>query len=348
MANITLSYQGKPPNGKAKESDGPTPPTEGLAGRSIFAIDGMASSEVRRSLDQSVRASATLADRLPAFAVTWRFARGISKNGSGKAVFTIAEAAARTGYSCNTFRQYLGRAERAGLFRSFKRSEDGTITAYPSALWRVCVIYGIQVSGLGAIFHVPINQLKSIKALATEATIVQLQQQSRDAMFLEQQQKQQAKKPKVPTADSILNSSACLNGSGHQRKRRYFYVDKDFGLFGGTQATAGQKLGRHRQTVHRRLSSLYRSKRGLQPLDRIQLAQEVPGGAKDWSEYAYELAMDGAFSDASDALRTFNHNGRAYRPGPCLYRSSVETLSAPKFRASINRAISRNTPHPWT
>ena len=261
----------------------------------------------------------------------WYACRAIDRVGSGRIECAIADLADALTVSIATIRRYLKDGRRLKFFRN-ARTANGIVTLFYASTVQVCMATGLK--SLGAITEVAVSELKNLKAIATQAEAQKLQQ----ASF--RKARKGLKRP-LSTADELIPSSV----KSHPRKRsgasgrviqttskRFLLVDEDFVLFGGSQRTTANNLGRSIRTIVRRLSDRDRTHKGLPILERRQFA----------------VVCDSNQTDAIDALRlsgdrslkhVFSAKIGVFIPKCNIYTQSLELKGCRWVRKRLAAAV---------
>jgi len=222
----------------------------------------------------------------------WMYVRSMDRHGRGWIDTTITKISEDIGLSKPTIKRYIrtglnGHAVKHGddvrwvqYFRDVVKKGDDVRISYIS-LSKVCV--QLELDDYGAIAEIPHSQLTASKEIATQLTVQSRQRASRFKA------KKETRRSVVST-DQLLSLSQSLkvkntrlspsdkSASRGQRTvvlyigRKKTFVSRDFVLFGTSQQGTGEQLKRNRSTVNRRLSNSRRLRKGLDPLERRQIA----------------------------------------------------------------------------
>jgi hypothetical protein len=197
----------------------------------------------------------------------WYLLRMLDKKGSGWAEIDLDRAGATLGRGKGTIKRYIKQGLAKGFFRAAVRIAPERWRIYYASLFKVAAIAGLD--NWGATVEITEADLPRLKLLATEMTAKSLQASSRHLAG--------KKHDRVPTVPQLLNSSLCcrgVKGKKIRRSKRFISVTADLPTFGASQSKTASLLGRHWQTVCRRLSNEARAKRGLPPIARRQILKE--------------------------------------------------------------------------
>lgn len=246
----------------------------------------------------------------------WYLAHFISQleGGSGKATFSLHWAAAVLNTHVRTIKRYLNpetNKDFDALFRNVTRNGKSHVTVYVRSLQSLCKRWNIR--DLGAIAEVPITDLAAHKLLATELEGQKLQEQSRraakkaagfeplprDLIFAtgdrvgskelpsveDNEPGQMAISAKQNEDDEVDQNQPLLYASRvkrilHRTPNRCF-VAPNTKTYGGSQITLGDRTGRSRSTIKRRLSNAKRQKKGLEPINRTQIIMLLDNEQRD-------------------------------------------------------------------
>lgn len=295
------------------------------------------------SRDTSVLISSTLADRLPACAVLWWYSRAIDASGSGKATFTVRQAASDIGRDIQTIKRYLEDGAKAGLFR-FARRSNGLIEVYYTALTKVALRRGYE--SLGTFFKVTVDQLPHLKAIATEAQAASLQRQSHHEMVAALKKEQQTKRVKFNTTADIFDqapSVVCRGGNSNVIfiGKRAVFVSQKFTVFGGSQKAIATQLDRSERTIQRRLSNTWRDRKGLDRVEKKQVCQLQDSIASDWKGLTKSALESGEFDIAAESARLFNIRGKVFKSCCNLYSFGLELVPRKALKKVFGRLLSK-------
>lgn len=202
-------------------------------------------------------------------------------------------------------------SKRLNFFRGVTSLGNGKYRIYYSSLFAVCMHLGLD--HWGAVTEIKVSELRHMKAIATEASIVRLQRRS------EYQANRQHKRG-VPTPEAILAPSVStlgVKGRVLKRGKRVTYVDQDFVLIGTKQTTIAKSLGRSDRTVRRRISNKVRDRKQLPKIERRQIAQLV-GNAQTYCNAGWGRNLH------SD--RVFNVKGKLFEFHCNVYAETRELV----------------------
>ena len=208
---------------------------------------------------------------LPAIAPFWEYVRALAK-GTGRATFSLKEAATTFGKSEVTIKRWLTLGKRYGFFREYS-TQNGVAIVFHTSLVKLC--QQLELESWGATAEVELTDLKHAKVLATEIQIEQLQ---RASYYLAQKQaKTEGYRGKIAKPETLLTSSATSTGAlvKHVSQQRIF-VSEQFKLYGVSQHGIGTALSRSDRTIRRRVSNPLRQLNGLPPVLKRQLCQTKP------------------------------------------------------------------------
>jgi hypothetical protein len=215
-----------------------------------------------------------IADR-SAIAKTWHYLRGLDQKGSGWVKFSLSEAATMLRVSIATIRRHLREGKKEGFFNWFSTTGDTATACYVSRD-KVCRRLGLE--DWGAVAEVFLHDLPASKELATELEAISRQKSSQYMAKKDSKRRvtnfQNILKPSLNAQD--LDSSKWGNSAGiNWIGSRFTFVEPDFVVYGASQAGIGEQMSRSDRTIKRRLSNSQRNKKGLENLDRKQIARQV-------------------------------------------------------------------------
>jgi transposase len=270
---------------------------------------------------------------LPAIAPFWAYIRAQAQ-GTGKAEFTIQEAAFTFAKSEKTIKRWLTIGRKYGLFRYYK-TRKGVVIVYHTSLFKVCQL--LNVNNWGATAEVHLDELKHAKVLATEIQAEQMQRSSRYAA--KQKAREEGYRGEIAKPENLITSSAISTGALVKHiSERYIYVSEDFKLYGTSQKGIGKALGRSERTIRRRLSNRIRQKKCLPPVLKRQLCQTKPEYKLKYQ--FYKLCSD---FDDSESKRLFQfsykNQNEIYRAECNLYVFSHILCSCRARRYFFNRFL---------
>lgn len=258
----------------------------------------------------------------------WYFARGVDSNGSGKAEFSLDEAARLLEKSRNTIRSYLIAGEKIGIFRHYS-IEAGLCKVFYSSRNRVGEMLGLK--SLGISVRLRLEQLQDIRFhLIDGVTKAAIHWGTRTA-------KATVSKASIQKTVNAVQSS--LDRQGAIGQRRIIFLNSSHQSYATSQAKIGEVLNLSLRTINRNLSWFERFKAGLPEIPRVQLAIHAP---------EYDAAFLGKDTDAMAALNLIHPPGssRTYRLYPCIYRSEAEVVNtrwqARKYKRFLSAKCRQN------
>ncbi len=198
----------------------------------------------------------------------WYWLRAIDIQGSGKAYLSIEAACKFFNRSKRQIKRYLTDGVRLGFFRTTYTIRADVVLVYYSGTVKTALTLGLKT--LGAIAQVPIKEIKNLKRVSTKIAVLANQ---RSSEFCQKSKK---------LAGTILDPADALRPSGIAsgailfRTSRYLIVKALTQLVGGSQKTAGRKLGRSQTTVCSHLSD-------LNSLEKLQIAVADRANWMDWN-----------------------------------------------------------------
>lgn len=204
----------------------------------------------------------------------YHLARALSPGGCGEFRFTVEWAAEFFGNSVKTIYRWVKRGE--GLFWHRDTRVRGEMKLHLRSLAKVCA--SLQVSGLGAIAHIPISfigQRWTAKATATELEVSHLQRISWWAAFVNATAngKRFILKPWERVASA---KSTGVNGTSEGFSPQYALLDNEWSIPGTCiNSVTQQTRWKSPRTIQRRLSNSEREKRDLKPIDKLRVAKEI-------------------------------------------------------------------------
>lgn len=229
---------------------------------------------------------------LDTYSRLWMYLRSLDTKGRGWVETTVTKCSEDLGLSRPTIKRYIrtglnGHSIKHGekvlwvqYFRYVVKDGDTVRISYIS-LNKVCM--QLELEDYGAIAEVPHFQLKASKELATHLTVEARQRASRyeakreskvklvDPNYLTQfSHPCESSKRRIPPGKRLAGRGQLAEVIYIGRKKTF--VTQDFVLFGTSQQGTGEQMGRHQSTINRRLSNSRRLRKGLDRLERRQLA----------------------------------------------------------------------------
>lgn len=273
---------------------------------------------------------------LPAIAPFWEYVRALA-NGTGRANFSLQDAANMFGKSEKTIRRWLTLGTRYGFFRQYS-TENGNAIVFHASLVKLCRQLNLPSWGVTA--EVDLTDLKNAKVVATE---IQIQHMQRASYYLAHKQaRTEGYRGKIAKPETLLTSSATSTGAlvQHVSEQRIF-VSEQFKLYGVSQAGVGQVLGRSDRTIRRRVSNPLRQRHGLSPVLKRQLCQTKPEYARQ--DLYYRLCSN---TDTGENKRFFrltqpNNQTTVFKSECNLYGFDHPLLSCKTQRHFFNRLNQR-------
>lgn len=256
----------------------------------------------------------------------WMLVRSMDTAGKGYVLTTITALAEALGKGRSTIKRHLKQGKELGIFRSFTlfrrlgdRQLDGVEIWY-AALSKTCFTLGL--TDFGAVADVPVAELKHIKFVATELITQQYQQ---SAQFLEQKHHE---RPVVQPA--ALTQSAISGGARGKRKgSRLLVVPRSVSPAGVSQKKVAYENMRSPRTITRRLSNSVRKQKGVDPIVKRQMVQELP-------QELVALYLSGVTSSLWFAM-----GQRLYKFWTNLYYFDRELLPQRRQRRDLKRLIAK-------
>ena len=207
--------------------------------------------------------------------------------------------------SIATIRRHLREGKKEGFINWFKTSGDTATACYVSRD-KVCRRLGLEE--WGAVAEVFLHDLPASKELATELEAIARQKSS-------QYQAKKDSRRRIANVQNILkpslytqgvDSSTWGNSTGvNWVGSRFTFVEPTFVAYGASQAGIGEQMGRCDRTIKRRLSNSQRNKKGLENLDRKQIARQV-------DEYSLSLGL---------YMQMYEKPGKLFRCGGKVFMS---------------------------
>jgi hypothetical protein len=191
-----------------------------------------------------------------------------------------------------TINQWIKDCCAAGYFRHCEWRDRNTVVIYYRDLTLLALSKGI--GDIGVVTEVPLDVFRtSLHIWLTEVAAMNLQDQSFYRMYEQEAKKQQRKRPKVNTPADIFEAkphefhTSDFSKAFSQEELgrtgttpvylgdRCAFVDPNFTVFGGSQEEIAKRLDLTPRTIQRHLSEDYRASKGLDPMDKYQIAQAV-------------------------------------------------------------------------
>lgn len=228
--------------------------------------------------------------------------------GKGWVEFTITDAATCLERNKSTIWQYLSDGVKLGLFRSVLKIATGKVRVFYSSVIKVALRH--ELESLGVFAEVPLEDLRNLKVWTTQIVAQSLQQASRFAAMAKRKKKNKVKydgkgvpsrpekkkgklkDPKIPQPEHILRAFSQKSGGKLIQKMglQCVYVRENFIDYGVSQDRIAKYSDRHKSTVKRRLSNTYRQDKGLKPILKRQLVQQVSSEQKAQFLHYYRSA----------------------------------------------------------
>lgn len=201
----------------------------------------------------------------------WEYVRALA-NGTGRATFSIKEAATNFGKSKKTIRRWLTIGKKHEFFRHYQ-TQNGVAIVFHTSLFKLC--NRLELPSWGVTANVELADLKHATVWATE---IQIQHMQRASHYLARKQaKTEGYRGKIAKPETLLTSSATSTGALVQYvSEQRIFVGEHFKLYGVSQQGIGQALGRSDRTIRRRVSNPLRHRNGLPPVLKRQLCQTKP------------------------------------------------------------------------
>lgn len=205
----------------------------------------------------------------------WYFARAINLSGSGRVSVTTQQLRAFFGNGQATIYRWLSRGEGV-LWNRDDRVRDHIVLNL-IGIRQVCrnLNLGLHKNVLGAIADVPLKEIASrfgAKGLATHLDALQCQRQ---AWWAAMSQVSESLRKFILKPWERVASTESL-GANETSRKRFAFESEGWKIPGATISGIRKKTDwKCDRTIQRRLSSSYRKDRGLSPLDKLRVAEEV-------------------------------------------------------------------------
>ena len=230
---------------------------------------------------------------LPKYHLLYFLVRSSDKPGSGVITIKIEELIKACDRTRPTVMRWLKECCKAGYFRYVDWLDRHTLIIYYTNLDDFALSQGID--DIGESTEVPLTTFRSaLHVWVSEVRAMNLQDQSVYRMHKEQKRKQKTNQPRVNTPADIFEKKhneihtsdylqALSNNEGVGRTGtslvhlgdRCAFVSPDFTLFGGSQDEIARRTGVTPRTIQRHLGDAYRLKKGLEVINKYQLAVAV-------------------------------------------------------------------------
>ncbi len=206
----------------------------------------------------------------------WALAMLMAK-GSGRAVFSLKDAAEKLGRSLSSVRRLLARARNQGLIRNFYCQGDRCI-AYPRAMLKICA--RANLPELGVVTEVKEKDLLNLNIFCTEAVAYDLQRRSIYAAKASQKERPPTNRQKFINPLNPAEPELRVLWSGD----RFTAISEGALPFGASQSAIARLRGTCSKTIQRHLDNGYRLnpspvkgyKKELMPIRKTQLLQRIP------------------------------------------------------------------------
>lgn len=211
----------------------------------------------------------------------WYFGRWLNADGSGKVEFTVQQVCSLFGVGKATVYRWLERGE--GMFWRRNRQERGHIELWLIGICQVCknLQLGLHKNVLGAIADVPLSAISTrfgAKALATQLDTIQAQRQGWWAANANttSNSRKFILEPGERVACAV-STRANGNADGEAKPiQKYALVNNEWTIPGTTVANIRKHTDwKCDRTIQRRLSASERIAHGLEPIDKLRVAEEI-------------------------------------------------------------------------
>lgn len=287
--------------------------------------------------------SVALAESLPACGILWWYGRIVDSAGVGRVELDLSVVCADLDRSYKTVRQYVRDCEKLGLIRGLS-VEGRRVSFHYISIVNACLLASRRAArpiGIGTTYEISISELKHTKFLNAEACAMHNQQKSHYAMVDERKKRENSKHVKVDSLGDVFKplQSVSRGQTLIYRTDRYAFMSEEFTLFGANLESNADSLGRTARTAQRRLSNSYRESRGIDSVEKIQIAQKLNSRQNNWKEFS-RMAFDSRDSEAGNILgKTFNVGSRVFEAKCNLYNSSITLSSKRHWRQNLKSAL---------
>ena len=273
----------------------------------------------------------------------WHLARALDSNGSGKVCLTVHQAMAFFGVGQATVYRWLKRGD--GVFWHRNRSERRHIELYLIGIRRVAryLNLGAHNNKLGAIAEVPIDAIAtrfSAKATATYLDALQAQRQAWWATTANTSEGLRTfiLKPWERVACAVSTRANETQNGETKPLQKYALVDSQWTIPGTTLTSIRKQTDwKSDRTIQRRLSASVRKDHGLEPIDKLRVAEEISDpdimAALAQSCSGYVVRDDRVYR-----LLSFSES-KFFAIRYCIYAEDIQLLGLRRLRGKVNRFL---------
>ena len=273
----------------------------------------------------------------------WHLARALDPAGRGQVCLTVHQAMTFFGVGQATIYRWLTRGD--GVFWHRNRSERRHIELYLIGIRRVAryLNLGAHNNKLGAIAEVPIDAIAtrfSAKATATYLDALQAQRQAWWATTANTSEGLRTfiLKPWERVACAVsTRANETLNGET-KPLQKYALVDDQWTIPGTTLTSIRKQTDwTSDRTIQRRLSAGYRKERGLEPIDKLRVAQEItdPDIMADLVQSCSGYVVKGS--------RVYRYlkftSAKFFAIKYCIYAEDIQLLGLRRLRGKVNKFL---------
>ncbi|NEZ60385.1 hypothetical protein [Adonisia turfae] len=273
----------------------------------------------------------------------WHLARALDPTGSGQVCLTVHQAMAFFGVGQATIYRWLKRGE--GVFWYRNRSERRHLELHLIGIRRVArsLNLGVHKNKLGAIAQVPITAIATrfnAKATATYLDALQAQRQAWWATNANTSEglRKFIIKPWERVACAVSTRANETRTGEIKPLQKYALVDNQWTIPGTTLTSIRKRTDwKSDRTIQRRLSASVRKEHGLEPIDKLRVAEEISDpdimAALAQSCSGYVVKNDRVYR-----LLSFSES-KFFAIKYCIYAEDIQLLGLRRLRGKVNKFL---------
>ena len=276
----------------------------------------------------------------------WHLARALDPNGRGQVCLTVHQAMAFFGVGQATIYRWLARGD--GVFWHRNRSERRHIELYLIGIRRVARSLNLDAhkNKLGAIAQVPIAAIATrfnAKATATYLDALQAQRQAWWATNANTSEglRKFILKPWERVACAVSTRVNETQNGEPKPLQKYALVDSQWTIPGTTLTSIRKQTDwKCDRTIQRRLSASVRKEHGLEPINKLRVAEEISDPdimvALVQSCSGYVVKNDRVYR-----LLSFSES-KFFAIKYCIYAEDIQLLGLRRLRGKVNQYLARS------